>query len=224
MTALLERTSLAELAQRQVRVLDVGMDLDGCIIWFDRQYVTRCQELGILPPGDVPPAQTWTFFEDHGHTLQEFLDNCDRLADLGLLWQGPVMAGAKTMWDTITDAGHRMHVKTDRAFGSHPIASEVATHIWLNAEGLRHESVTFGKDKTAGTPCDVMLEDRLDNYDDLADVGTRAYLLDRPWNEMPSPIDRDRDGNRRRRIKTHDEFAEAVLLMGATPDVGDGAW
>lgn len=223
MTALLAPTSLAELSQRQVRTLDVGMDLDGCNIWFDRQYVTGCQALGLIEPGEYPPADVWHFYETLDHSLQQFLDNCDLLADRGLLWMGPVMAGAKTMWDTITDAGHRVHVKTDRSFGSHPTASEVGTRIWLNVEGLRHESVTFGKDKTAGTPCDVMLEDRLDNYDDLAEVGTRAYLLDRPWNQ-PEGQDWDRDGKSRRRIRTHDEFAEAVLLMGATEQDGPGAW
>jgi hypothetical protein len=224
-TALLERTSLAELAQQQVRTLDVMWDLDGCAIWFDRQYVTGCQRLGIIPPGEHPPAQHWQFFENHGHTFEEFRDNCDRLADLGLLWMGPVIAGAKTAWDTIIDAGHRIHVKTDRAFGSSPAASEVGTHIWLNVEGLTHHSVTFGKDKTAGEPCDVALEDRLDNYDDLERVGTRAYLIDRPWNQPALGDLNLRTGLPRRRIKTHDEFTEAVLLMGATePGQDTGPW
>lgn len=225
MTTLLERTSLHDLAARQVRTLDVMMDLDGCAIWFDRLYVIGCLQLGLIPAGEYPPAQVWEFYEGLGQTFEQFKDTCDVLADRGLLWNGPVMPGAKTMWDTITDAGHRIHVKTDRAFGSHPAASEVATHIWLNANGLRHESVTFGKDKTAGEPCDIGLEDRLDNYDDLRDVGTVAYLIDRPWNETPAPIDRDREGYRRRRIKTHDEFAEAVLTMGATaPSDSEGPW
>ena len=226
MTALLERTSLAELTQRQVRTLDVGMDLDGCGIWFDRQYVVGCQTLGLIPAGDVAPATHWEFYEDHGHTLQEFIDNCDQLADRGLLWMGPPIAGFVTMWEAITDAGHRIHVKTDRAFGSSPAASEVATYIWLDSLNLRHSgNITFGKDKTAGPVCDVMLEDRLDNADDLMDFGTIAYLIDRPWNQPDGDdVVRDRPWLPRRRIKTHDEFAEAVLAMGAHASKDPNQW
>lgn len=218
MTALLERTSLAELAQRQVRALDVMMDLDGCGYWFDQAFDAGCKVLGLMP-ADVfySPATRWEFYEDRGMDLQQFLDTCDVLADHGLLWNWPVMAGFKTMWDAIIDAGHRLHVKTDRSFGSHPAASEVGTRLWLRYNGLHATSVTFGKDKTAGEVCDVGLEDRLDNYDDLDDFGTVAYLIDRPWNQPDgADVVRERPWRPRRRIKTHDEFAEAVLLMGTT--------
>lgn len=194
------------LRDRQVRVLRVGQDLDGVNFWFDRSYVAGCIELGLLP-ADTPPhkAGRWDFFLDLEHTVEEFVANCHQLADAGLLWHGQTIPGARTAWEAILDAGHEIHVVTDRSFGSHPVASQVGTRAFLRTNGLRYHSLTFTADKTS-VPTDVMLEDKLENYDALDATACRPYLINRPWNQVP--------GDDRRRVDTHDEFVAEVLRLG----------
>lgn len=188
------------------RTLDVGLDLDGCKFWFDRAYYAGCIKAGLLPADTAHiTADVWTFYESYGHDLPTFLANCDRLADLGLLWDGDMIPGAKTAWEALADAGHRIHVITDRSFGSHPIASEVGTRMWLARHGVRYTSLTFSADKTV-VPTDVMLEDKLANYDALAETSCIPVLINRPWNHAP-------DGDARMRVDTHDEFVALVAAM-----------
>jgi hypothetical protein len=205
---------IAALASRQVRVLDVGLDLDGTFgIWFHEAYYHGCVAIGEVDPAVYPriDAQHWDFYEALGHDLPQFLGNCDRLADLGLLWDRPLIPGAATAWDAILDAGHRVHVITDRAFGSHPIASEVATRMWLNRYGRRYHSLTFTRHKS-DVVTDAMLEDKIENYDELEDTqASRCWLINRPWNLVEG-------GDDRRRVDYHDEFVLEVLTMGAQPD------
>ncbi|HEY1176408.1 MAG TPA: hypothetical protein VGF17_09645 [Phytomonospora sp.] len=202
-----------------MNVIDVGLDLDGCIQWFDRGYHAGCVAAGLLPASVVwqPPA-SWSFYEQYGHDAATFVANCHRLADLGLLWSGPLIAGARSMWHDLRAAGHRIHVKTDRGFGSHPAVSEALTRATLAAHGLRYDSITFTADKTAGPHVDVMLEDKLENYDALDAFGVQVYLINRAWNG-PYP-----DG--RRRVLTHDQFTAAVQALAdgttARPAVASG--
>lgn len=203
---------IGALMDQQVRVLDVGEDLDGVHMWFHESYYDGCVKIGEIDPSVHGPidARHWDFYEDVDHTLSQFLTNCDRLADLGLLWDRPMIPGSATAWDTILDAGHRIHVVTDRSFGTHPIASEVATRMWLAHHGRRYHSLTFTRHKP-DVATDVMLDDKLENYDALDAAGCRAILLNQPWNHVPG-------GDDRRRVDNHDEFVLEVLTMGATPD------
>lgn len=190
--------------------LDVGLDLDGCFYDFAAAYYDACCAMGVIKRDPlyrlVSPATRWEFYEDHGHDLGQFLANCNQAADLGLLWAGPVMPGGKVAWQALVDAGVRVHVKTDRSFGSFCAApSEVATRMWLHINGLRHETVTFGADKTQGPAVDVMLDDKLANYDALDQAGTQVWLFDRPWNQDP--------GDNRRRVYSYDEFLTRVDVL-----------
>lgn len=179
--------------------LRVGLDLDGCFFDFAGAYYDACVRMGRIEAGGFPPpALTWEFYLDHGHDLDTFLANCHAAADAGLLWAGPVMPGGADAWNTLWGHGYELHVKTDRAFGVHPIASEVATRMWLGHHRLRAHTITFGPDKTQGPHVDVMLEDKLSNYDALDAAGVQVWLMDRPWNQDP--------GDARRRVYTHDEF------------------
>lgn len=190
------------------RVLDVGLDLDGCFQWFDRAYHAGCLLIGQMPPGTpFQDSESWEFYKQYGHTTERFLANCHALADLGLLWSGPMIAGGETAWKDLRAAGHRIHVKTDRAFGSHPAVSEALTRVHLASKGLVYDTITFGPDKTAGPRVDIMLEDKLENYDALDAAGVRVYLINRTWN---APWD---DG--RRRVTMHDQFLAAVHAMAA---------
>lgn len=202
-------TPRGQLTEPPMARLHVGKDLDGCYYDFAANYWTSCCRLGLIDEPNwwvmYPPQAThWEFYEDHGHTLEQFLANCNEAADKGLLWGGSVWPGGKESWGRVAERGHFIHVKTDRAFGSHPIASEVGTRMWLGMNQLRFHTLTFGPDKTAGPPVDIMLEDRLANYDALeqSDTCGQVWLMDRPWNQDP--------GDNRRRVYTHDEWVIRV--------------
>lgn len=182
-----------------MRPLRVGMDLDGVNFWFDRSYYWGCRMLGLIPAGvGHVRATRWQFYEDYEHDTARFLANCHRLADEGLLWSGPMIPGASTMWDALCEAGHEIHVITDRPFGTHPVASHVGTRMWLDQHNRGYDSITFTADKTL-VATDIMLEDKLENYDALEAAGAHPVLINRPWNAV-------RGGDTRRRIDLHDEF------------------
>lgn len=191
--------------------LDVGMDLDGVNFRFDRAYIKGCVELGMLdgwPVGFRP--WRWDFFLDLGHTASQFVANCHLLADAGLLWDMPLCRGARTMWTELASRGHRIHVITDRRFGSTPAVSEDATEAVLRALALPYTTLTFAGDKTI-VPTDVMLEDKLENYDALAATRCQPVLLNRPWNHVP--------GDLRRRVSRHAEFVSYVHALAVTRTV-----
>lgn len=199
-----------DLSPKPVRKLRVGHDLDGCFYLFDRAWYNGAVELGWINPAEDPyvPAETWNFFERYGFDFTGFRQVCDAAADQGLLWSDAPMPGARDAWRSIALDDHEIHVITDRKFGSHPIASEVATRTFLHQNALRHDSVTFSADKTC-LPVDVMIEDKLENYDALEECGVLVYLIDRPWNQDP--------GDHRRRIYSLDEWVTRVRALAARP-------
>lgn len=184
-------------------LLDVMEDLDGVNFWFDRGYHRAGTSLGYIDPARFPhqPASSWEFYERYEHDLDTFLKVCKEGADAGVLWPTDMIPGARPAWQDLAHNGHRIHVKTDRAFGSHPLVSQVATRMILDMNGLTYESLTFTADKTVGPSCDIALEDKLENYDALDAAGVQAWLIDRPWNQ---------DNGSRRRVFTHDEFVARV--------------
>lgn len=189
-------------------VLDVGHDLDGCHFRFERSWYNAAAILGHLNPGAQPfiESRTWAFYEAYGMDAERFLKVCNQAADEGLLWCGPVMPGGKDAWLDIAADGHRIHVKTDRSFGADPVVSEVATRIWLRSNGLPYDTLTFTADKTQGPRCDVMIEDKLANYDALDAAGVQVWLLDQAWNQ---------DDGTRRRMFSHDEWLTRVRYLAS---------
>lgn len=166
--------------------LSVGVDLDGCFVWFHRAYVAGCRRMGMAMTGNLVESQLrWEFYEDLGHSLDTFVANCHRLADEGLLWDLPLIPGSKMAWNELADAGYDIHVKTDRSFGDSPAVSRSATLTWLRRHDLRYNTVTFTPDKTTGPRVDLMIEDKLANYDALTAAGVTAVLINRPWNQVP---------------------------------------
>lgn len=183
--------------------MDVLKDLDGCSFLFAENLHAGLPKIGI-PNADLPCSpQTWDFFKQWGWDTAKFLDVCHQLADAGHLFVGPAEPGAAAAWWRIADAGHKVHVVTDRAFGARGgQPSRNATLRYLVDEGFPFHSVTFSADKTV-VPCDVGLEDKLENYDALDKAGCEVWLINRPWNRDP--------GDQRRRVDSVDEFADRVL-------------
>ena len=192
-------------------MLHVMRDLDGIDFLFAENLHAGLPKIGI-PNDTIPlPVTEWEFYkgEGWGWTTPFFLDVCHQLADAGHLFVGEPEPGSVEAWQRIADAGHRIHVKTDRSFGGvDGQPSRNATLRYLVDGGSPFHSVLFTPDKTQGQRCDVGIEDKLENYDALDAAGVEVYLIERPWNHVPG-------GDDRRRVDTLHEFADLVLEKGA---------
>lgn len=165
----------------------VGIDLDGVCYDFAasvREYL--CSMRG-YDSSVCPDAQRWEFYEDWGLDLPAFIDVFHAGVDAGVIFtHGEPYRNVAEAFAWIKAAGHTIHIVTDRSMGE-PGASEAATAKWLARHGLPFDSLTFSADKTV-VNLDVMVDDKLANYDALEAAGVAAYLLTRPWNQHdPKP-------------------------------------
>ena len=182
--------------------LRIGIDLDGVCYDFADSFREFLVVEWILDREECPEPTRWEFYEDWGFTLPDFIDLCNQGVDAGTIFSyGKPHEGTRESLMRLKDAGHTLHVITDRSFGSSG-ASEAATRSWLDRHELPFDSLTFSPDKTI-VKTDVMIEDKLSNYDALEVSGCRPYLLDRAWNQS--------DDRPRRRVKTLAAFADRIL-------------
>lgn len=161
--------------------LKVGVDLDGVCYPF-HPSLRRYLEEHVKHPSDYPDATHWDFFLDWGLSVEDFLKHCNGGVDAGIVFShGDPFPGVHEALHRIKDAGHAIHVVTDRSFGQ-PGASAAATLAWLKRHDLPYKCVTFSSDKTVAN-VDVFIDDKIENYLAVRDAGIDAYLLTRPWNE-----------------------------------------
>lgn len=149
------------------------------------------------------PKPFWDWYKDWGWTSEQFVDECHKAADAGILFNGPIREGYFESIQRIAESGHEIIIATDRPFGSTPEVSEKITVEWLDREGIEFDELWFTADKTL-PGCDFFIEDKLENYDDLIAAGTNAFLLNRPWNQVEG-------GDARNRIDSISEYADAIL-------------
>lgn len=147
----------------------------------------------------------WDFFKDWGWTGKQFVEECNAAADAGILFDGPIREGYAEGIAAIAAMGHEIIIHTDRPFGSSPEVSEKITVQWLEKHGIEYDELWFGPDKTA-SGCDTFIEDKIENYDALVAAGTKAFLLNRPWNKVAG-------GDARNRIDSYDEYVEAIATI-----------
>src|SRR5690606_33248051 len=98
--------------------------------------------------------------------------------------------------------GHEIIIITDRAWGTDPMNSQRNTIEAFARAGIEYDELIFSADKTVGN-VDMMVEDRLSNYDDLINTGVDAYLINRGWNKVEG-------GDARKRINSVVDFADIV--------------
>jgi 5'(3')-deoxyribonucleotidase len=179
----------------------VGTDLDGVAYDFDGAYRDWLIYRG-YDPARLTPVQTWHFYREWGMSTEDFANEAHQATNAGKLFRrGYAYPGTRDALQRIVDEGHTLHVVTAREFG-YPGVVEASTRLWVVDNLPPVESVTFSADKTIAR-IDVMIEDKLSNYDALEAAGTAVYLMDRPWNQA---TDRERV-----RVRSMDEFADAVL-------------
>lgn len=157
----------------------VGIDLDGVCYGFAESLRAYLRSIGRTD--EFPRATRWEFYEDWGFSTTEFLALCHDGVNAGIIFtEGDPYPMVREAFDTIRDAGHSIHIVTDRTFGR-PGASAAATIDWLARHGLTYDSITFSADKTVAQ-LDVMVDDKPGNYAALTAAGVDAYLLTRAWN------------------------------------------
>lgn len=191
----------------------MGVDLDGVLFDFAHSLHRYLVSIGHeVPEYDVvKEVDKWEFYEDWQLSVTDFLKHCHDGVDAGYVFRGPVRPGSKEALDRIKAAGHEIHIVTDRSFGSKPYNSERATYDWLEEHGLPFNSVTFSPDKTV-VPTDCFVEDKIANYDALKLSGVDAYLITRPWNKIPSWLEKPFPRKRLNDIRDYAGIIEAGMI------------
>jgi len=164
-----------------VRTLDIGLDCDG--VMYDFYQVLKdylVEHRGLDPAGLPLPATSWGHHEAWGLNLQEFLTACNESVDAGVMFRhGEPYEGTVEAVNRLKDAGHRIHVITNRSFGS---LSHHNTSDWLREHGIPFDSLIFAAKKGIVRP-DIMLDDYEKNFFEMWDVDVETWLLDQPWNQ-----------------------------------------
>ena len=161
----------------------IGIDIDGVGFNFGdscKRYLDHIGQ-GHLWKSGPNPEPYWDFFKDWGWTGSEFVDFCNRGADAGFIFSGPMRPGYREMIDEIANMGHEIIIATDRPFGSTPDVSEKLTVDWLHEHEINYDELHFTADKTTAN-CEMFIDDKVENHEALLAAGVDCYLLDRPWN------------------------------------------
>ena len=183
----------------------VGWDLDGVGYVFGNSVRMYLNSIGM----DVPPATddfctNWNFFEFWGMDKEEFGAFCDAGGDAGYVFGDHPGLTRPNFFESIKRVkalGHENIVVTHRYQGS-PGQAEANTYKWLAPVQNWLDEIHFSHDKTS-VPTDTFVEDNLQNYDMLINKGVRAFLVDRPWNQVEG-------GDARMRIADVSDYADAV--------------
>lgn len=179
----------------------VGWDLDGVEYDFAESVRRAAKHFGMDLEFCYGEPDDWYFYRPWGLSDKEFVELCHRGADAGIIFAGERRPNGLEAINRLRDAGHEIHIITDRSFGSHPSVSEKLTRLFLEEHGYQYDSLTFSADKTV-VPTDFFIEDKIQNYDALDAVGCQVYLINRPWNL---------EDDNRRRVNFHVEFVQKVL-------------
>lgn len=181
----------------------IGFDLDGVLYNFGdsvRRYLEFTGQGHVWKSGPTKEAY-WDFYKDWGWTSKQFVEFCNEGADAGFIFTGPARPGASEAVNAIKSMGHTIHIVTDRAFGSCPSVSHMNTTKWLREHDIPFDSLTFSADKTV-VKLDMMIEDKLENYDALVATDVYTFLINRAWNQV--------EGDTRLRIDELSEYVQAV--------------
>lgn len=179
--------------------LDIGVDVDEPLFpWYERAHEASIK-FG-LTDGTIMP-QTWAPHEEYGCSLEDWWA---ALADaIDWMYDAPPQPGSREAIERLMFAGHRVHLITARGTRGSPLCQVIQQHTWnwVLDYDLPIASLTFSKDKTI-VHTDYFVDDNVDNWQALTAAGTRAYLLNAPWNaEQDTPF----------RVNSVREFADIIL-------------
>lgn len=182
----------------------VGLDSDGVIDNFGEgvRETMEARGVGHLWKSGPTKEPFWNFYEDWGWNFAQFKELVDWGVDHGYIFTGHWREGALEAIERIARMGHEIIIITDRGFGTRPENSQRNTIEAFANAGIEYDELIFSSDKTC-VPVDVMVEDKLQNYDALIANGTPTFLINRPWNKVVG-------GDARNRINSVLEYADAV--------------
>lgn len=187
----------------------VGFDLDGVLYDFRRVFSEYLQSKGQLECGLDSASSGWDFFEGWGMTSQKFLEMYRQGVDEGyVLTVGQPLPGVVAEIGRLKEAGHSVHIVTDRFVASDPNRPAKVTNDWLIANGIQFDSLTLSGDKTVAST-DFFIDDKYENYVARVRAGMSCHLLDRPWN-------RKQESCQANRVRSVSEFVDIVLELGRT--------
>lgn len=157
------------------------VDLDGVVYDFVDTLTYWCRWREGMSSDRLPYPASWDFYRDQwGLTLEEFLAIGGRAVDDGYLFaEGYSIEGAIDGLHALRDAGHTIHIATDRSYGSRSVEN---TERWLTANAVPYDSLTFGRDKSV-VDADIYIDDRDKNVEALRAAGKSAVIFDQPWNQ-----------------------------------------
>lgn len=183
----------------------VGFDIDGVGFNFAdscKRYLDHLGQGHLWKSGPMPDP-FWDWYKDWGWTSKQFVEFCNAGADAGFIFAGGIRKGYAEAISAAHRLGCEVIIATDRPFGSTPEVSQKLTVEWLDQHGIEYDELHFTADKTTAN-CDMFIEDKLENYDALVAAGTKAFLLNRPWNIVEG-------GDARNRIDTMDEYVDEIM-------------
>lgn len=182
----------------------VGFDLDGVVYDFRKAISEYLVGSGIAACRLEDALPHWDFFEGWGMSLSEYLDHYRAGVDAGyVLRVGDPLPGSVEATVRLAEAGHSIHIVTDRRVGTELGVSARHTAAWLAEHGFVFDSLTFSSDKTV-VPTDFFIDDRYENYVARVEAGLSCHLLTRPWNV-------DLGDAFTQRVQSLDEFVNIVL-------------
>lgn len=191
----------------------VGFDSDGVLDNFGEgvRETLVMRGLGHLWKSGPTPNSFWNFFEDWKNEdgepwdYPQFKELVDWGVDSGIVFSGHWRANAVESVRRVAELGHEIIIITDRGFGSDPRNSHRNTIDAFARAGIEYDELIFSADKTC-VQVDVMVEDKLDNYDALVANGTKTFLINRAWNKVEG-------GDARNRIDDVSDYADAIEEM-----------
>ena len=185
----------------------VGFDSDGVLDCFGDGVHNTMKALGYGALWKSGPTEGsfWNFYEDWGWDFARFKEMVDWGVDNGFIFTGHWRPGAIDAVKRINDLGHDVIIITDRSFGSDPMNSQKNTIKAFKEAGIEYSELHFTPDKTS-VPVDVMVEDKLENYDALVKAGTPTWLINRSWNKVAG-------GDARMRIESVTDYVDIVEAL-----------
>lgn len=182
----------------------VCFDSDGVLDNFGEgvRETLEARGLGHLWKSGPTNKSYWNFYEDWGWTFPQFKELVDWGVDNGYIFTGHWRDHAIESVRRVAELGHEIIIITDRGFGSDPRNSQRNTIEAFARAGIEYDELIFSADKTVGN-VDIMVEDKLENFDALVAHGVPTYLINRAWNQVDG-------GDARNRINCVCEYADAV--------------
>jgi hypothetical protein len=182
----------------------VGFDSDGVLDNFSDGVhdALKARGLGHLWKSGPTPKSFWNYYEDWGWTFEQFKELVDWGVDNGYVFVGHFRPNAVETVGRIAAMGHEIIIATDRFFGTDPENSHRNTIEAFKKAGIEYDELHFTRDKCS-VDVDIMVEDKLENYDALVAKGVPTWLINRSWNEVPG-------GDARNRINDISDYGDVV--------------